>query len=51
MLLALILILLLIALPLAYLAWRFLRGDEAVGGGSLGSQIFGRKDDNWGPKP
>ena len=35
----------LIVLPAAYLVWRFRRGGEAVGGGSLGSQLFGRRKD------
>ena len=50
MLLALILILLVVAFPLAYLVWRFKRGEEAVPGGSDGTQLFGRKKDDWGPK-
>jgi hypothetical protein len=50
MLLGLVLIILVIAAPLAYLAWRFKRGEESVAGGSLGSQMFGRKKDDWGPK-
>ncbi|HEY8645060.1 MAG TPA: hypothetical protein VIL77_04195 [Gaiellaceae bacterium] len=50
MLLGLVLILVLIAAPAAYLVWRFRRGEESVAGGSMGSQIFGRKKDDWGPK-
>jgi hypothetical protein len=49
MLLGLALIILVIAAPLAYLAWRFKRGEESVAGGSLGSQMFGRKKDDGGP--
>jgi len=30
--------------------WRFKRGEEAVSGGSLGSQLSRRKDDDWGPQ-
>jgi hypothetical protein len=50
MLLGLVLIVLLIAAPAAYLVWRFKRGEESVAGGSLGSQIFGSEKDEWGPK-
>jgi hypothetical protein len=50
MLVGLLLILLLVAAPVAYLAWRFSRGEESVAGGSLGSQISGGKNDDWGPK-
>jgi hypothetical protein len=50
MLLGLALIILVIAAPLAYLTWRFKRGEESVAGGSHGSQMFGRKNDDWGPK-
>jgi len=49
-LLPLILILLVVALPVAYLVWRFKRGEEAVSGGSDGAQLFGRKKNDWGPK-
>lgn len=50
MLLGLLLILVLIAAPAAYLVRRFRRGEESVAGGSMGSQIFGRKNDDWGPE-
>lgn len=50
MLLGLVIILLLIAAPAAYLVWRFRRGEESVAGGSMGSQLFGGKNDDWGPK-
>jgi hypothetical protein len=50
MLLAVILILLGVGFPAAYLAWRFKRGEEAVSGGSDGVQLFRRKRDDWGPK-
>ncbi len=30
-----------VAIPAAYLAWRFRRGEEAVPGGSDGAQLFG----------
>lgn len=50
MLLGLVVILLLIAAPTAYLVWRFKSGEESVAGGSQGSQLFSRKDDDWGPK-
>jgi hypothetical protein len=48
-LIGVLLILVLIAAPAAYLVWRFRRGEEAVAGGSDGSQAVGREDD-WGPK-
>jgi hypothetical protein len=51
MLLGVLIILLLIAAPAGYLVWRFKRGGELVAGGSQGSQLFGRNDDDWGPKP
>ena len=50
MVIAIVLVLALVLLPGAYLVWRFRRGDEAVGGGSLGRQYFGRDDQDWGPK-
>ncbi|MDX6477170.1 MAG: hypothetical protein QOH95_2681 [Gaiellaceae bacterium] len=50
MLLGLVLILLLVAAPVVYLVWRFKRGEESVAGGSLGSQLSGRKKEDWGPK-
>jgi len=46
----LVVILVLVALPAVYLAWRLKRGGEPVAGGSLGSQLFGRHKDDWGPK-
>jgi hypothetical protein len=45
-----VVVLVVVLLPIAYLVWRFRSGDEAVGGGSLGRQYFGRDDDDWGPK-
>jgi hypothetical protein len=51
MLLGLILIVLAVAFPGAYVAWRFKRGAEAVPGGSDGSQLLRRNNDDWGPKP
>jgi hypothetical protein len=39
-----------IGAPAAYLGWRFARGGAPVAGGSFGSQLFGRKTDDWGPK-
>jgi hypothetical protein len=49
-LLGLVLIVVVIAAPAAYLVWRFKRGEESVAGGSMGSQMFGGKKDDWGPK-
>jgi hypothetical protein len=45
-----VLIVLLIAAPAAYMVWRFKRGEEPVAGGSMGGQLLGRKQDDWGPK-
>jgi hypothetical protein len=50
MLLGLVVIVVLIAAPVAYLIWRFKSGEESVAGGSQGSQLFGRAKDDWGPK-
>jgi hypothetical protein len=50
-LLGLVIIVLLIAAPAAYLVWRFKHGgEELVPGGSHGSQMFGAKKDDWEPK-
>jgi hypothetical protein len=49
MLLGLVIVVLLIAAPVACLVRRFKRGEESVAGGSLGSQMFGGKKDDWGP--
>jgi hypothetical protein len=38
-------IVLVVAIPGAYLAWRFRQGDEAVPGGSDGDQLFGPTKD------
>jgi hypothetical protein len=51
MIVALIVLLFFIGVPIALLVWRFTRGEESVAGGSMGSQFFGRKQDDWGPKP
>ena len=48
--LGLILIVILVGLPLAYMIWRFKRGEEAVPGGSFGGQLFGRKKDDDRPR-
>ena len=45
MLLGLVLIVLLIAAPVAYLIWRFKRGEESVAGGSHGAQMSRKQDD------
>lgn len=50
MVLVILVIVVLVALPAVYLAWRLKQGGEPVAGGSLGSQLFGRRKDNWGPK-
>ena len=47
---AVIVIAVVIFLPVAFLAWRLRQGDAPSPGGSLGHQLFGRKDDDWGPK-
>jgi hypothetical protein len=38
--LGLVLIVVIVGLPLAYMAWRFKRGEESVAGGSMGEQLF-----------
>jgi hypothetical protein len=45
-----IIVIVIVVAPVAYLVWRFKRGEESVAGGSDGSQ-WSRKDDDWGPKP
>ena len=46
-----IIILVLVALPLAYMIWRFKKDDgESVAGGSAGHQILGDDEEDWGPK-
>jgi hypothetical protein len=47
---AVLLLIVVIGAPIAYLLWR-LRREEAAPGGSQGKQIFGREHDDWGPKP
>ena len=46
--LGLVVIVIVVGLPLAYMLWRFKRGAEAVPGGSYGEQL-GRGDDDRGP--
>jgi hypothetical protein len=46
-LLGLILIVLAVVVPGAYLVWRFKRGEEAESGGSDGAQLLGREKDDW----
>jgi hypothetical protein len=46
----LLLIVLIVAVPVAYLRWRFTRNDAPEAGGSFGKQLFRRKKDDWGPK-
>jgi hypothetical protein len=43
MIVGLIVIVLVILLPVAYLVWRFKRGDESVAGGSDGTQLLDRE--------
>ena len=43
-----LIVLALVVLPAVALIRRFRAGDEPVAGGSMGRQLFGRKDD-WGP--
>jgi len=47
--LLLVIVVVVIGAPIAYLAWRLSR-EEATPGGSQGHQLFGRDDDDWGPK-
>ena len=49
--LGLLVIVAIVVLPLAVLIRRFRAGDELESGRSAGRQIFGRRDDDWGPKP
>ena len=39
-----------VVVPSIYLARRFGTDEESVAGGSMGDQLFGKKDD-WGPRP
>jgi hypothetical protein len=48
-LVAIIIIVAVFALPLAYLGWRFSHGGEMESGGSMGNQMTGGKDEDWGP--
>ena len=49
--LGLILVIAVVVTPLVVLVRRFRAGDELESGRSAGRQIFGRADDDWGPKP
>jgi hypothetical protein len=46
---AIVLLVLLVLLPLAYLGWRMSKGGDLESGGSLGHQMSGGKDEDWGP--
>jgi hypothetical protein len=35
----------------AYVIWRVKNGGQMEAGGSMGHQMFGRDEDDWGPKP
>ena len=49
-LVAIVIIVLVFALPLAYLGWRFSHGGgDLESGGSMGNQMSGGKDEDWGP--
>ena len=48
-LLGLVIIVLLVAAPGAYLAWRLTHGEELVPGGSHGSQMLGPTEGDEGP--
>ena len=50
MLIGIILILVVVALPVVVLFRRLGQGEQPAGG-SMGRQLFGRDDDDWGPKP
>ena len=43
------LIILVFLVPLAYLGWRFSQGGDLESGGSMGHQMGGGKDEDWGP--
>jgi hypothetical protein len=38
-------ILVVVFLPIGFMVWRFKQGEEMVAGGSMGEQMFGKKDD------
>lgn len=44
-----VLIVLLFLLPIAYLGWRLSKGGDLESGGSMGNQMHGGKDEDWGP--
>jgi hypothetical protein len=44
-----VLIVLIFLLPLAYLGWRMSKGGDLESGGSMGRQMGGGKDEDWGP--
>ncbi|HEY8646757.1 MAG TPA: hypothetical protein VIL77_12875 [Gaiellaceae bacterium] len=48
--LALGVIVLLVLVVAAYVVWRFKNGGQMEAGGSMGHQMLGRDEDNWGPK-
>ena len=49
MLIAIIVVVLVIALPLVYMVHRLNKGEDSVAGGSAGHQTFGHDDEDWGP--
>jgi hypothetical protein len=48
-LIAIIIAVVVIALPLVYMVHRFNKGEEMVAGGSAGQQTFKHPEDDWGP--
>jgi hypothetical protein len=44
-----VLIVLIFLLPLAYLGYRMSKGGDLESGGSMGHQMGGGKDEDWGP--
>jgi hypothetical protein len=48
-LIAIIVVVVVIALPLVYMVHRLNKGEDSVAGGSAGHQTFGHDDEDWGP--
>jgi hypothetical protein len=44
------LIVLIFLVGAGYVIWRVKNGGEMEAGGSMGHQMFGRDDEDWGPK-
>jgi hypothetical protein len=44
-----VVVILLFLIPLAYLGWRMSKGGDLESGGSMGHQMLGGKEEDWGP--